>query len=123
MQFYGRDQRLKKEQHLHLVFAPTVLKGSMRFARVDRSVMKLVRRQKMISITATHSCNSHIHFLNKVFNTLSTSCSPTGIDSPQLCSIASFTMLCSVIKSRVKLVNLVTDRNNRWLITYLLLLF
>ena len=58
--------------------------------------------------------------LNRVFNTLSLSCSPTSIESPQLCPIALFAMPCSVTKKGIKLVNLVT--NGYWLITYLLLL-
>ena len=42
---------VQEKQLLNLVFAPTVLKGSTRVARVDTSVMKLCGRQRIISIT------------------------------------------------------------------------
>ena len=53
MQFYERAQQFmvyKKEQLFNLVFAPVVLMGSTRVARVDTSLVKLCGRRAMMSI-------------------------------------------------------------------------
>ena len=55
MQFYGRDRQfLVCKRKFNPVFTPTVLKGSMRVARVDTSVMKLCGRQTTISVKLVH---------------------------------------------------------------------